>query len=242
MLNLLWKDLYLIRLNRTSWYILALFWLLLLLSGSESQISGLTAMANVLVAFLVTVTLSAGTESMEASRHQEMLFCSLPVKRSHLVYASYALTGCLTAIGVGYTLAAGRLLAWLLPAKTFGPERIMSSGEGLVVLFIMLFNAIIQNPLNFRLGSFSHRKLLYMGMITVTVIVSFFLLPLAMVFLIQGDLSGLSLHEGSPLTPLVLLGQLLSDMEIVLGCGAGFLLLLLFSISLSVHYFKYREL
>lgn len=242
MLNLLWKDLYLIWLNRTSWRILALFWLLLLLSGSGSQISALTAMANVLVAFLVTVTLSAGTESMEAARHQEMLFCSLPVKRSHLVYASYALTVLLTAIGVGYTMVAGRLLAWLLPDRYFGPERIMSSGEGLEVFFIMLFNAIFQNPLNFRFGSFGHRKLLYMGMITVTVIVSFFLLPLAMVFLIQGDLSGLSLHEGSPLTPLALLGQLLSDTEIVLGCSAGFLLLLLFSISLSVYYFKNREL
>ena len=242
MLKLLWKDLYLIRLNRTSWYILALFWLLLLVLSTESQSLAMKAMANVLVAFLVTVTLSSGTEGKEADRHQELLFCSLPVKRSSLVYASYSLTVVTTAIGVGYTMAAGYLLAWLLPDRLFSPAAVMRSGDGLVVLSIMLFNAIFQSPLNFRFGSFGHRKLLYMGIIVVTVMVSFFLLPLAMILLIQGDLSGLSLQDGGPVSPLVHLGRLLSVPEIMLGCGAVFLLLLIFSISLSVHYFNNREL
>jgi hypothetical protein len=242
MLNLLWKDLYLIRVNRSSWYILALFWLLLLVLSSEAQIMAMKAMANVLVAFLVTVTLSSGTEGMEAARHQELLFCSLPVKRAHLVYTSYSLTLILTAVGVGYTMAAGRLLAWLLPDRLFSPAAVMHSGEGLVVLSIMLFNAIFHNPLNFRFGSFGHRKLLYMGLITATVMVSFFLLPLAMIFLIQGDLSGLSLQEGGPVSPLIQLGRLLSEPVIMLGCGVVFLFLLVVSISLSVHYFNNREL
>lgn len=242
MANLLWKELYLAAVNRGTWRVLALMWLVLLFLGFTEHSAGIVSGANMVVAFLVTVTIASGTEGLDAARNQELLFCSLPLRRSQLVWADYALTAIMTAIGILYTMSAGALLALLLPAKYIGAGRVMTAGEGMTVLLIMLFNAAFQNPFKFRFGSFGHRKLLYMGLIMTTVIVSFILLPLVMVVLINGGLPASTASQGGQRVPLVLLAGLLDDPGTIIGSLAAFMLLLLFSIALSIHYFNQRDL
>ncbi len=171
-----------------------------------------------------------------------MLFCSLPVKRAQLVYASYALTLVVTAIGVAYTCLAGLLLAFFLPDHLFSTARIISRGQALMVFSIMLFNAIVQNPLNFKFGSQGHRKLLFMGLIFATVIASFFLLPLAMVLFSEGGLSGINLEQYGPFAPMQRMMELFSLGRIAVGSGIIFLVLSALSIRLSVAFFNKRDL
>ncbi len=242
MYKILFKDIYLISLNRQLRYIFALFWAILLFMSSPYQFRGLIASANVLVAFLVTVTMTSGTEGQEATRNQEMLFCSLPVKRAQLVYASYALILVVTAIGVAYTYLAGLLLAIFLPDHLFSTAQILRPGEALMVFSIMLFNAIVQNPLNFKFGSQGHRKLVFMGLIFATVIASFFLLPLAMVLLSEGGLSGAKLEQYGPFAPMQRMMELFSHGRIVFGSGIIFVVLSVLSIRLSVTFFDKRDL
>lgn len=242
MANLLWKELYLAAVNRGTWNVLALMWLVLLILGFREQPAGIIAVANMVVAFLVTVTFASGAEGLEAARNQELLFCSLPLRRSQLVWASYALTAIVTAIGILYTMSAGMLLVLLLPDKYFAASQVMTAGEGVTVLLIMLFNAAFQNPFKFRFGSFGHRKLLYMGLIMTTVIVSFIILPLVMVVMIHGGLPAGTAAQGVQRVPLVLLAGLLNDPGTIIGSLAAFILLLLFSIALSIHYFNKRDL
>ncbi len=76
MYKILFKDLYLIWLNRQLRYIFAIFWALLLFMSSPHQFRGLVAVANVLVAFLVTVSMTSGTEGQEATRIRRCFFAA----------------------------------------------------------------------------------------------------------------------------------------------------------------------
>ncbi len=242
MLQLLWKDLYLIAINRNVRTALMMFWVILLYFKNRWQADAVVAIGNVVFAFLVTVVLVAHSESDESARYQPLLFCSLPVKRAWMVYASYILTVLTTCFALGYVLLVTWLFDLIVPASFLKEHHLLTAGEAGMVMSIMLFNAVVQNPLQFRFGTMGHRKLLYGLLIVTTVIASLFLLPLFMALLGDGHLNQPVFDRFGPIAPLVYVAERLSEPGFALGTLAVFAVLCLVSIRLSVYYFENRDL
>lgn len=242
MLQLIWKDLYLVIINRNARTALLLFWVILLYFKNRWQADAVVAIGNMVFAFLVTVALLAHSESEESARYQPLLFCSLPIKRAWMVYSSYIVTVVNTCIALAYTLLVTWLVGWIIPASFLKDHHVLTLGEAGMVMSIMVFNAVMQSPLQFRFGTMGHRKLLYMMMIFTTVIGSLFLLPLFMALLGDGHLNRPVFDRLGPIAPLVYVAERLSEPGYALGTLAVFAALCLVSIRLSVYYFEKRDL
>ncbi len=242
MIQLIWKDLYLIAINRNVRTVLMMYWVILLYFKNRWQWDAVAAIGNMVFAFLVTVVLVAHSESEESARYQPQLFCSLPVKRSWMVYASYVMTVLTTCFALGYTFLMTWLFDLIFPASFLKEHHVLTIGEAGMVMSIMLFNAVVQSPLQFRFGTMGHRKLLYMLMITTTVIASLFLLPLTMALLGDGHLNTPVFDRFGPLAPLLYVAERLNEPGFALASLAVFAILAMISMRLSVYNFEKRDL
>lgn len=242
MLDLIYKDLFLLVHARAFWVSIATYWIMLLYFKLWFQPLGLAASANVFMGFMATAAIGSIVEGVEARSGTEALTLSLPVTRAAVVRASYGSGLLVCLLGLSYTYLAGVVIAAVVPTRLLKAPAPLGGRETALLVLLWAANMIVQTPLNFRYGALSRRKVLFFFLIVTTLVATFFLLPLGLLALLGEGVPLEAYRRTGPFAPLLGLGARLGE-PLLLGSGGALIAVLLIgSVLLSTAWYRRRDL